>query len=1226
MKKFDLPSMDLKGLNLIEASAGTGKTFNITFLFLRLIVEAGLDVNQVAVVTFTEAATAELRSELRERLKEAGRALASRGESSDLMAEFVASLDGRVEEAGCRIERALRDFDQASVSTIHGFCKRILEENAFECGTPFSVELIGEQAPIYLDIARDYWARETYNAPSVLVEALNDAGVSPESLAGLIGTTTSQPDLEVLTDDNKWSIDEFRRAFAAAREIWLAGREVIGDLVSESPGLNRNKYRRGSLAGWIEKVDRYFSHDEPRAVPDRSQTNSKSRDAVVAFSLRRLADSTKKGHEPPEHRFFGAGQDLIEAGAWMDGEIMAFKKRLIDYAREELPARNERMGVQSFDDLLHRLDRALRGPFGDRLVREVATRFKGVLIDEFQDTDRVQYRIFKRLFGDGDVPLFLIGDPKQSIYAFRGGDIFTYLDAAGEPRTKTFTLDVNWRSDPGLVRAVGELFGRVEAPFIFKDIGFPAVSPRKDAKDRARLGDERLAPMQILFVRRDQRITTGGKITKAWAVPGVADLIARDIARLLQGDAIIEDRDRPEVVPRDIAVLVPQNRQALVVQDALREQGIASIRWSDDSVFQTGEAADLAQVMEGIALPSSSAKIKGALSTDLFGLGSRDLYDLDRDEPGWNAWVERFSGWRREWATRGFFRMMRSLLDFRRDEESISASSLLLIGPHGERRMTNWLHLAELLHGKSQEESLGILELSRWFEQQRATGGEFGDSAQIRLESDDDAVKIVTIHKSKGLQYPVVYLPYLWDGALRTQKSAEARFHDPALRNRPRYDLGTADLAERKLLARREEMAENLRLLYVALTRAQHLCKVVWGGFNSFGSSPLGYLLHNPGGGASLDEVFTHVGDLDDDAIAGQLRDLEIRSNGAICVCPLEGGEVSRPGPVSVGPPDLECRRFYGEMFRARYLSSFTGMISSNERLREDLTDGPDHSDFHPTDLEGIPAAGGMETHVGSKDALLHDFQASANAGSCLHYIFEQLDFTDAKGGALSGIVTTGLEKYGFGADDWKDPVCNAVGAVLDAPLGGEKSDIILRKVSMDRRLTELEFLLPVNEASSFDGARLADILSRNMKASLPEDYTERVADLGFGPLRGFFKGFIDLVFEHQGKWFLVDYKSNHLGDSVSDYSTTSLRRAMAQHHYYLQYHLYVAALHRYLRYRIHDYDYDKHFGGVFYLFIRGMTPRTGTRYGVFADRPSRKLVEKVSALFEEGSMMGVDP
>ena len=1077
-----------------------------------------------------------------------------------------------------------------------------------------------------LEIARDYWARETYNAPSVLVEALNDAGLRPESLASLISTTTSQPDLEVLTDDNNWNIDEFRSAYATARQIWLADREVIADLVSEYPGLNRNKYRRGSLAGWIEKVDRYFSHDEPRAVPDRSQTNSNSRDAVVAFSSRRLAGSTKKGHQPPQHRFFGAGQDLIEAGAWMDGEIMAFKKRLVDYARQELPARNERMGVQSFDDLLHRLDRALRGPFGDWLVREVATKFKGVLIDEFQDTDQVQYRIFKRLFGGDDVPLFLIGDPKQSIYAFRGGDIFTYLEAANEPGIKTFTLDVNWRSDPGLVRAVNELFGRVEAPFIFKDIGFPHVSPRKDAKDRARLGDERLAPMQILFVRRDQGSTAGGKITKKWAVPGVADFIARDIARLLAGDGIIEGRDRPKVAPRDIAVLVPQNRQALVVQDALRAQGIVSIRWSEDSVFKTGEAADLAQVMEGIAFPSSSAKIKGALSTDLFGLGSRDLYNLDRDESGWNTWVDRFLGWRREWTTRGFIRMMRNLLDFHRDEESISASSLLLFGAHGERRITNWLHLVELLHAKSQDENLGILELSRWFEQQRATGGEFGDTTQIRLESDDDAVKIVTIHKSKGLQYPIVYLPYLWDGALRTPKSAEARFHDPALHNRPFYDLGTKSLAKRKLIARREEMAENLRLLYVALTRAQHLCKVVWGGFNSFGSSPLGYLLHNPGSGASLDEVFTHVGDLDDNAIAGQLRDLEIRSKGAICVCPLEGGEVSLPGPVSVEPHKLECRRFRGEISRARYLSSFTGMITRNEYLREDLTDGPDHSDFHPTVLEGIPAAGDLETHVGSKDALLHDFQASANAGSCLHEIFEQLDFTNAKGKALSDIVTPGLEKYGFNADDWKDPVCNAVGAVLDAPLGGDSSDVILRKVSMDRRLTELEFMLPVNEASSFDGARLADILSRNIEASLPDDYTEQVADLRFGPLEGFFKGFIDLVFEHQGKWFLVDYKSNHLGDSVSDYSSTSLRRAMAQHHYYLQYHLYVAALHRYLRYRIRDYDYDKHFGGVFYLFIRGMTARTGTRHGVFADRPSKKLVEEISALFQEGSMMGVDP
>ncbi len=1116
MKPLDPLRVALAGTNLIEASAGTGKTHTITDLYVRMLLELELSVSQILVVTYTNAATAELRARVRARLRQALAAFAAPGDSGDTFLDQLVRArrsQNRVDRDCMQLEVALHSFDEAAIFTIHGFCQRILQENAFESGVAFDVELIADQGSLLTEVVQDFWIGELHAAPAAFLADIEAAGISTGSLQQLALKVIASPDMPILP-------------------VSLAAPAAAG------------------------------------------------------------------------------------AGA----AVLKFQREFIDYARRELRARKERTQTQSFDDLLQRLAEALRGAGGDALAAAIRGRFRVALIDEFQDTDPIQYEIFRRVYLNSDAVLFLIGDPKQAIYAFRGADVFAYLQAKSDAPGSTQTLDVNHRADPSLIAAIDALFGRLRQPFVFDDIPFVHVKPAPAAADRLGGSAARQPPLQILFVNRDDvEPSRDGRINKAWGEAPLARAVSADIVRFLESGATIGDRP---VAAGDIAVLCRTNRQASVMQEALRDMGVPGVLQTEASVFETAEAESVERLLRAMAEPGDSRAIRAALCTPMLGQDAEALWIMGRDEQRWDEWVRQFQEAHDIWMQRGFVAALRTLLD---------AQSMLqrLLGLRdGERRLTNVLHLMELLHAASTEERRGPQALLQWLRQMRidsATRSALaGEAAQIRLESDGDAVKLTTLHKSKGLQYPIVYCPYLWDGTLLRKGETALQFHDPADGNRLKLDIRGRDDPAHRARAETEIFAESLRLLYVALTRARHRCSVVWGAFRGAESSPLAYVLHQPSQAsgdlreATAARIKSFVGSRTDRAMRAELDGLAAAAAGCIGVTDLAVDSTGHHRQAAASAPTLSCRSVSRELEQTWRVSSFSGLTAAGTSVSSPAEEGLDHD----IAAESPPHAAAPVAPTSATAVRLHDFPRGPRAGELIHQIMEDLDFATDDCRALEALVTRRLAQFGF-ADTLAAQLSSAIEDVIATPLADGVSPLCLRDIPLQRRLNELEFILPLaseaspakEEAALLTPARLADAFARHAATPVASAYAERVRGLAFTRLTGFLRGFIDLVFEHQGRWYVVDYKSNLLGGRAQDYRPQNLIAAMSSHHYFLQYHLYVVALDRYLAARLPGYEYERHFGGTYYLFLRGMAPEYPNGNGVFYDRPSHRLIEGLAAV-----------
>ncbi len=1205
--------------SLIEASAGTGKTYTITTLFLRLLLQSGLTVGQILVVTFTNAATRELYDRIRTRLREALTAFELEESDDAVLAALLVDSDDK-DLSRERLKTALRDFDDAAIFTIHGVCQRILHEHAFESGTSFDAELTTSQEALLAEVVDDFFAQTLYDASPALVRQMVDAGMTRETLVALAKKGIADPTMPILPEPPapeviEASLAAFADAKTAAAAIWSAEKPRIIKLLQEAP-LKRTTYSQNRLDRLPGAMDTLFRADRQRGAS-----------LFETFHLATtgtLESGTKKGGKPPAHPFFGACDALLAAAAAAERDsgsrLILLQRDLITFARRDMPIRKDAAHLQSFDDLLHRLDAALAGPLGPALATAVRRKYTAALIDEFQDTDPVQYRIFEAIYsGSTANPRFFIGDPKQAIYSFRGADVFAYLGAARHTREdRRFTLGTSYRSDPGLVAAVNTLFARARAPFLIEQIGF---SPALAAKTtRMHLGEAPVTPFRVLFYpRKDAPLTKGAANL---ALPAA---IAADISRLLASGTTIQGRP---VSPGDIAILARTNHQAMAAQAALRELRIPCVLQGDASVFDSPEALEMEALLGALAAPSSAGAVRLALTTSVIGLRADEIEALDRDDEAWDARAAQFQSWGARFRDHGFIAGFRRLLD------ELQVPSRLLAWTDGERRLTNLLHLAELLHVAQIREHLGPAGLLRWFasvrREQDARDKDGAEAAQMRLESDDAAVKLVTIHKSKGLEYPIVYCPYLWDGKLlHASDQVTPMFHEPPPSGDPqrKLDLGSPDLATHVKLAEREAAAENLRLLYVALTRAKHQCTIVWGNVKEAETSALGYLLHQEAAesGDLLDATTARLAALDDPGMLADLEALAAAAKGALEIETLSLDPGEPHTPVVEAAPELEFRPISRAIESFWRTSSFSGLIAGGSA--ETTTDeGRDRDGAVTADpFVDVPLAEVTRDEGEGERVLLDAFPRGARAGVMLHEVFENIDFQGPEADIVAASAAS-LTRFQVAPEDaWKGPLARAVRGALQTPLRAPGADaaavLSLRDVPREKRLNELEFIFPIGPKSGAPAQRLTpqtlgEVFARHPSATVPASYVAALPRLAFLPLQGFLRGFIDLVFEHEGRYYVVDYKSNHLGALPADYGGAALTSAMAHHHYFLQYHLYVVAVHRYLTARLPGYDYDAHFGGVFYLFVRGMAPGRGDNAGVFVDRPARALVLSLAALF----------
>lgn len=1204
LQSFDAGTVELAGQRLIEASAGTGKTYTIAALYLRLVLECGFAVGRILVVTFTRAATAELAGRIRQRLAEARRELDRTDDHKQIEDAFLRLLVQRSEQQPealrRRLDNALRGFDEAAIFTIHGFCQRVLADRAFESGMAFETELETDVSERLSEIVDDFWRRNFYTAEPLLVDWLLGKGYSPEQLLQDIRGHLGKPYLHkrraVASEALREIEQHFAEAYERVRILWSTARDQVIDRLAEAlraGALKANQYKLEQLPIWVEQLDAYLGSVRPDPnLPDK----------FVQFTADKLCKAEKKGHTAPRHPFFDHCQALSDARTVLQENFEArlhnLRAELLDYADTQLRVRKQRDRVQSYDDLLLNLDRALKHDhLGPQLANAVRKRYPAALIDEFQDTDPLQYRVFRRIYAESDGPLFLVGDPKQAIYSFRGADIFAYLQARDDARQQ-LTLTRNWRSAPALIRAVNTLFDGHEAPFLLPEIGFhPAEPAPRTDRPALRIEDEEgRAPLQLWFLH-DPTGAKQGVLNKQDASRWVSQACAAEIARLLNlaaaerawlGDRFLQGGD--------IAVLVRTHDEGARIRRELLKLGIPSVQRSRDDVFATPEAEQLERLLLAVLYPARDGWVRAALSTDLIGFDAAALLACEQDEQVREQQLDRLLNLRDIWQQRGFALLFRQLLRVWEIPQRVLGFD------DGERRLTNLLHLGELLQTATLQQRLAPESLLSWLAEHRQSAVGEAEAHLLRLESDEQLVQIVTLHKSKGLQYPIVFYPFGWSSGRGIGKDALVAFHDEQANHRAVLDFGSPQREQARQQAEYERLAENLRLLYVGLTRAEQRCYLAWGAINQAGDAAPAWLFHQPSsvlpGQDRFDSARAYYQALDAAAVRRDLESLVDRAGGGMALSEPPFGPGQRYRPAHGEDVTLRARSFTGPIRGQWRIGSFSALTSGHSGGAQPLlpVEQPDHDAL--TDGAGGPRndipTGGIERGIA-------DFPRGARAGSCLHEIFEWADFTRASAEDCAPLVEKTLSRHGFDIH-WTSVVAALVERVLSTPLND--AGLQLCRITREQRLDELEFHYPSHGKQR---PALRQLLLRH--GTWPEPLRRHISTLDIALPTGYMKGFIDLVFEADGCYYVVDYKSNWLGRGPDDYRTEALAEAMAESSYYLQYLIYTLALHRYLQLRLPGYDYSRHFGGVFYLFLRGMDPaRPGS--GVFADRPSVALIE----------------
>lgn len=1169
-----LMAFPLRGLQLIEASAGTGKTWTIANLVLRLLLEQGLPIEQILVVTYTKAATAELRERLRMRLAEA-RDWLHYGESDDpvgrVLLKRIPAGEGRF-RALTRLDYALRGFDEAAIFTIHGFCQRVLGDVALEAGVPFEQTLLTDDSALLLELIADQWRRLVHDAHPLLLQWLLDQHVTPYSLLRALRAHIGKPWLQVSAPDAGELEVRWQRCSAhylQCRTLWLSEAETIATLLS-SPALKKNIYREDWCLQWLARTDSWL-----RPAQAHTQELFEKADRLTQDSL---SASCKAGSEAPTHPFFLAWQALLIAykalAQALEQRFQHVLAQLYRHCQSALPQRKEVEGVLSYDDLLNRLAQALEGPAAAFLRQRVRQRFPAALIDEFQDTDPVQYRIFHHLYGDDDAVAWLVGDPKQAIYSFRGADVFTYLEAR-QDAGQHHSLGVNHRSDEALVAAVNRLFSRPQ-PFLLPGITFQPVDAARRAPSALHCGAQQMAPLQWRLLPAE-----GAALSKEEASRRSAQHAASEMVRLLSDPAVTLEGRR--LHGGDIAVLVPSHRQGSLMAEALRERGVPCVQQATRNVFFTEEAIALRTLLAAVLQPNRQSTLTAALCSPWFGLEGAALWHLRESPERWEQQVEDFNRYHQLWREQGFLPMARQLMDERRVAEQ------LLRLQDGERRLTNVLHLLELTQAESHVH-LGMDSLYRWFCDQTLQPDGSQDEALIRLESDAQRIRIVTIHASKGLEYPVVFCPFAWDGKLLQR-------HEQDLLS-CRDEAGVATLylgasADARNRAESERFAEQLRLLYVALTRARHRCYLYWGWVKDAGRAALSWLLHTTA--ETLPAHLAATESLDQSGWQTLLADWQARMGEHMHWQLADDVSPSR-WQANVSTPQIEVAQF-GRHLRSQWqMSSFTALTRNLSAAHIEL---PDHDGrTQPQPAESVTPATGMFA-----------FPKGARPGTFLHSLFEQIDFCAVRPD-WQPVVHSLLAGQGYEAH-WEPVLLDMLQATLQQPL--DEAGGCLAQVTPRERLVELEFTFPQPALSM---SQLAQLLARP-ELALPAPSRRALGQLTQQTAAGYLKGYVDLICRINNKFYVIDYKSNWLGNRAEDYAAPRLEQAIAHEHYYLQYLLYTLALHRYLQQRLPGYQYEQHMGGVRYLFLRGTaTGQPGC--GVYSDRPSLAMIEALDAFFAE--------
>ena len=1211
----------LRGSQLIEASAGTGKTFTISALYVRLVLGHGLDESgfgrellppEILVMTFTDAATKELRDRIRARLAQAARFFREEIEAPDPLVDMLRDDFDYESWASCanKLDIAAQWMDEAAVSTIHGWCQRMLREHAFDSGSLFTQTLETDHTDLLAEVVRDYWRRHCYSLDGTALAWVEDNWRMPDNLRAKLGGLLKQAG-DAPTDDSlaglmdKVLTERRNRveSLKAPWTVWAAELRELFDGACQRKQVNAKKFQARWYNPWCDKLHAWANDPDLELLELGTGFERMTPEFMAEIAV---------SGEPLSHPGLDAMRDLKSALDDLPRPDALLLEHAAHWVRNRFDAEKRRRAEMGFDDMLTRLDAALQGPNGSRLADLIRMQFPVALVDEFQDTDPVQYRIFDLIYqvhnNRDDSALLMIGDPKQAIYAFRGADIYTYLRARSATDGRHYTLGTNFRSSVGMVDAVNHVFDQAEqrptgqGAFLFRrgrdnPVPFKPVEAQ-GRKEQFVVEGEVATPLTCWHLASDIPVSNG------YYRERVAATAASEIVRLLnlaqQSEAGFAGRDGDiqPLRPADIAILVRDFAEAHAIRSALGARGVRSVYLSDkDSVFDGQEARDLLLWLKACAEPDTDRPLRAALATRTLGLSLNELEHINQDERVWENRVLQFRRYRDLWRRQGVLPMLRRLL------HDFGLPRALVARTDGERVLTNLLHLAELMQQAASEldgEQALIRHLAEHLEPQ----GQTSEDQVLRLESDEQLVKVVTIHKSKGLEYPLVFLPFICSFRGVDKDRPPVRYHgdDGELIVRTSPDAADVERADQ------ERLAEDLRLLYVALTRARHACwlgvadlKRGAGNQSLLHRSALGYLL---GGGLPL-------------AASPQLGEwLEAL---AAPTEHLRYGPLPEPDDtfVVINRParrEPQVRRPVRDAAENWWIASYSAL-----RIADKLVPGDDKpvlgedGDLSPESAEGQKVfdddtfSGNDDPAATSSKEGLHRFPRGPNPGTFLHGL---LEWAGEEGfgvvandpEAIEDAVARRCNRRGWEA--WIKPLSTWLADLLNdaLPLGRGESPV--RLAALDSYQVEMEFW--------FQSTRVeVDVLDALVRTHTLGGAERKHAEHNL--LNGMFKGFIDLTFEHEGRYYVADYKSNWLGVDDQAYTTKAMRDEILAKRYDLQYVLYLLALHRQLKARLPDYDYDEHIGGALYMFVRGAGSPTK---GLFFDKPERELIEQLDALF----------
>ncbi|CAD5248349.1 MULTISPECIES: exodeoxyribonuclease V subunit beta [Halomonadaceae] len=1238
---LDPLSLPLHGSRLIEASAGTGKTFTIALLYVRLVL-GGHSVDddtafirpltppEILVVTFTNAATQELRERIRNRLVEAAevfRAENVEGGADPLLLQLRDQYDPATWPAcSRRLALAAEWMDEAAVSTIHSWCYRMLREHAFDSGSLFSLNLENDQRELEQEVVRDYWRSFYYPLDSDALGIVTRYWKSPDDLHTPLQRLL--PESEAL-GDAKPEPSETLAATQAERAAqlsklkapWAAWLDELVPALEEAAtrkAFKGQSFNAKSRANWLGALREWCETDADRPALTDAAWKRMTPDG--------MADIWKEG-APPCPQAWEALARLPKALDALPEPRNDLLIHAVQWCRARLEREQERRAEMGPNDLLTHLDRALKGPNKEALAAQIQRQFPVALIDEFQDTDPIQYRIFNAVYDvatpQRDSAILLIGDPKQAIYAFRGADIFTYLQARQHTEGRHVTLGTNFRSSQAMVAAVNHCFSYADqhdaGAFLFRADGGDNPLPfnpvnAKGTKETLVLNGQPLPAMTLWPLESDEPLSKTAYQTE------MAERCASHMAMLLEagrqqqagfakaadnsatGDSSVRSGEQSltPLAPSDMAVLVNGLQEARAIRLALASRGIKSVYLSDhDKVFSSPIAPQLAIWLRACAEPQANsrqaeAKLRAALATSVIGLSLEELDHLNQSELAWEARVEQFSDYHRLWQRQGVLPLVRRLMvDFD------IAARLLGEFAEGERLLTDLLHLGEMLQHASQELD-GEHALIRFLAEAIADPDSHGDSHKLRLESDADLVKVVTIHKSKGLEYPLVFLPFIANHRPVSDTDLPLRWHDSDGTLQLSLSADEATLAT----ADRERLGEDLRKLYVALTRARHATWLGLAPLKGSENSAIGHLIN--GGKAIAPSAFTHA-----------LDELVKGSDIALSTAPEPTALRFTPAPEqqALGNARTPLRPAREQWWIASYSALHTsGAVSETMPGAAQPTPAPEPTTpQEATTLEVLDEP--HDNAINTEAFHLHRFPRGPGPGTFLHGLLEwagQLGFNNAlkDPAAREDMLRRRVQLRGWQA--WHDTLAGWLEELLATPLPlpmsqassqpSEGSQAAL--CELESYQVELEFWFAAHQVQT---RKLDELVSDHLLPGVSRPVLD--ADT----LNGMLKGFIDLAFEHEGRFYVLDWKSNYLGSDDSAYTADALRNAMLEKRYDLQAALYLLALHRLLKARLPDYDPHQHLGGSMTVFLRGS--RTTAR-GVHAVPAPVALIEALDTLF----------